>query len=253
MAADRAQAVGVQQRPELLPGASEQPGDLDLAVADLGQQRERAREVGLRERADGEQLDADPMARHQSLAAQRRRGQRPKTPADRRCGGRRPRRQETPTAHRPGIVHGPAPFERPPPRQRRCCRPRRSAARDPDPTVSFATHKRYSSRLNRHRPSIACSGAGGAGSVPEAALRPSLVSEELLANPPRRIAQLQRPRGGSLRSVGGCGPAPHPAANAGSAWTCACWSDGGPNRATCLLEPKAGGGGWLIGRPPTAP
>jgi hypothetical protein len=61
MAGDRAQAVGVEQPPELRGRASEQARDLDLAVSDLRQQGERAGEVDLSQGADGEELDADPV------------------------------------------------------------------------------------------------------------------------------------------------------------------------------------------------
>jgi hypothetical protein len=83
MAADRAQAVGVQQLPERLRRAPEEPRDLDLAISDLRQQRERCREVGLGDRADREQLDADPPARDEPLAGQGRRRQPPKACAHR--------------------------------------------------------------------------------------------------------------------------------------------------------------------------
>jgi hypothetical protein len=84
VAAHGAQAVGVQERAELIGGAPEQPGNLDFAIADAGKQGQCGWQVRLREGANGEQLDADAIAWHQALRSKRRPGERPEQ-RSRRC------------------------------------------------------------------------------------------------------------------------------------------------------------------------
>ena len=74
VAGEDPQIVRVGEAPEFGGRPSEEPRDLDVAIPELGQILEGARQVLLGRGAQREQLDADPVARHQALGGGRRNG-----------------------------------------------------------------------------------------------------------------------------------------------------------------------------------